>query len=283
MPNEAPPPAPPAPPSPPPPPAPAWYEGKATPEIIGHWDNKNWNKADPVTIALEASKQAWAAQQSFGVPIENMLKLPAAATDEKGWNDVYSRLGVPAKAEEYDLSAIKRADGSALDETLSAALRGALFNSRTPKDRAVESAKPVLKYLDDAATAAAAERTARVQAEQAKLKADWGANGQNFDVNKLTALQGARRLGMTPEEFNAMEATPGGARFMEMMRLVGKGTTEDNFREGGQQSPTTQNGAQARLAELMADPEWGKRLVAGGAAELREFRNLNEIIVGVAA
>jgi hypothetical protein len=260
-----------------------WYDGKADAETIGHWDNKGWKKDDPVAIALEATKAARELQKHFGVPETQLLKLPAKPDDEAGWKGVYKRLGVPDEAKGYDLAAVKHADGRELDATLAESLRTSMLNANVSTERASVIAKAVVKHMDDQAAAAASEKTATVKAERDALQKDWGTN---FEFNRLTAMQGAKRLGLTPEQVTALEGQIGYKAIMEKLRLIGKGTTEDTFTEGGHGgAPTTQNGARARLAELQADPAWGAKLVSktDGAAEKREFQNLMQIINGEVA
>lgn len=268
-------------PNPSPNPTPAWYEGKADAETIGHWDNKGWKKDDPAIVAIEATKQARELQKHFGVPADQLLKLPKDATDEAGWKSVWSRLGVPDDAKGYDFSAVKRADGKDLDPAFVDSMRSALLSARVPKDRASDVIKAVVKQQDDAAAASAGERTARFTAERAELQKSWGTN---FEFNKLTAMQGAKRLGVSQETVTKLEGELGYANVMEMFRKVGAGTNEDTFVDSVQGgNPTTRSGAVARLAELTADKEWSARLTKGGAAERREFDNLMAMIHGVAA
>lgn len=267
------------------PPAPAWYEGKADAETIGHWDNKGWKKDDPIAVALEATKQARELQKHFGVPPEQLIKLPSKPDDEAGWKAVRQRLGVPAEAKDYDFSAVKRADGSDLDPAFADTLRNSLHKAGVAKDAAPEVAKAAVKYLDDKTTADANERAARTQAERAELLKEWG---QNAEFNRLTAMQGARRAAGSDDKaaqlIAAMEQAVGYKTTMEFWRKIGAGTSEDTFIDtshGG--NPTTRNGAMARLEELKADRDWAGRLLKGDAAARREFDSLMQMIHGSAA
>lgn len=273
-------------PSPNPPPNPApnpggdppkpWFEGKATPEDIGHWDNKGWKKDDPVTIALEATKAVREAQRFIGVPPERLLKLPERADDKAGWDAVNARLGVPAKAEEYDFAGLKYADGNDVEQGFVDALRTSLHKAGVRKDAAREIAKDMMKYSDSGEAQAAGETAAQRATNLAELQKLWGGN---TELNRLRAMEGARRLGLSKEATELMEGQIGYVNLMEVMRKIGVGTSEDTFTEAGQGgAPTTVNGAKARLAELQADRDWARKLVdkdaAGHAAVRREFDNL---------
>jgi hypothetical protein len=255
-----------------------WHQG-VEPEILGHWQNKGYDLGDPKNVAIEVTKQARELQKHFGVPADQLLRLPKDASDEAGWKGVYSRLGVPAEAKDYDFAAVKRADGADLDPALSDALRASLHKARVGKDAAPEVVKAVVKSLDDSAAAAAADKTAKLNAEKAELAKLWG---QNADMNRLQAMQAVKRLGVAPEVVAKLEGELGYAGVMEMFRKIGAGTSEDSFIQGdkGGGAPATMDGAKARMAELQADQAWTKRLLAGDVAARREFDTLTKQISG---
>lgn len=260
-----------------------WHHGVDA-EILGHWNNKGVKLDDPKFVAVEMSKQAREAEKYIGVPPAQLIKLPKDANDQAGWNTVYSRLGVPAEAKDYDFTGIKHADGKELPAALADALRPALLAARVPKDRGAEVAKAVVKHLDDINAASTAEATAKVDAEKAELAKSWG---KNADFNRLTAMQGAKRLGVDPETVALLEKHVGYSKVMEMFRKIGAGTNEDTFHDGGGPggtgTPTTVEGAKSRLAELQRDPAWAKRWADGDPVAKKEWQDLTVIIAGVAA
>lgn len=260
---------------------PPWYEGKATPEIIGHWDNKQWGREDPVKIALEATKQASELQKHFGVPPERLIKLPEG-NDPAQWKSVWQRLGVPAEAKDYDFSTVKNAAGEPMDTKLADTLRAEMHARNVPKDAAVEIAKAMVKHQDTVAAEQSALQTGKAAEEKAKLSASW--KGKE-DINLLQARVGAEKLGFTPEEVAALEKSTGYAKTMEAFRRVGALSAEDRFVEGGSGpggSPATAEGAGARLTQLMADKDgWAKRLLANDPAAKAEFDQLTRQITGI--
>lgn len=259
-----------------------WHTGFADAEMLGHWQNKLPADAlaDPIKVAVEMTKQARAAEKYVGVPADQIIRLPKDAKDEQGWKDVWGRLGAPKEAKEYDFTTIKSSDGKDVDPALADALRAAAFEQHMPKDAAAKVTATVTKYLDDQRAAQTAEATAKVTAERAELAKEWGPNAE---MNRLLAMQGAKRLGISPEAVAALEKVAGYKAVMEAMRKVGAGTTEDTFIEGnGGGSPTTAPAAQARLNELMNDKAWGERLVKGDSAARREFEALTEQIAAAA-
>lgn len=268
----APPPAPPA-----PPPAQPWHTGIDA-ELIGHAQNKGWNINDPKEAFAASSKAARELEKHFGVPPEQLLKMPKADAKPEDIKAFWGKLGA-VDAKDYDFSTIKRGDKD-LDPALADALRTAMAETYTPKDKATAIAAKIIKVLDDQDTQRGTLDAAKLAEEKAKLAADWK---NNHDFNLLKAMEGARRLGISPEAVKALENVVGYASVMEAMRKVGMATREDTFIERGTNTggvPTTREGAVARKAELMTDNDWVGRYLKGGAAEKREMDAINTMIDG---
>lgn len=261
-----------------------WYEG-IDQETVGHWDNKGWKKDDPKALATELTKAWKGLEKHFGVPPDQLLKLPKDNNDAEGIKAMRARIGVPDDGKGYDFTNVKRADGSDLDPALADTLRGVLHKAGVTKDAAPEAVKALVKHFDDRGAAGNAEQAARLQADRAALLKEWGTNAE---FNRLTAMQGARRAagddaGAT-KLIDAMEGAIGYKATMEFFRKIGAGTSEDTFVDRGTGGmPVTASGATARISELMADADWSKRYLAGGAAERCEMDNLLALKSGAAA
>jgi len=271
-----------------------WYDGKADAELVGHWQNKGWKADDPIDVAINATKQARELQKHFGVPETQLLKLPKDASDEEGWKNVYTRLGVPADANDYDFAGVNYPEGFQPEESFITTMRNALVQARVSKDRAPDVVKAVVKWLGDADAEEAAVKTALINTQRAELDKNWGANKAANMVVANNALRAvAQAAGLTAQEaVAASEALTqlGGinaAKVMEMFRVIGVRMGEDKFvtAGGGQDNRgiMTVQGAIARKAELMADKAWRSRYTDGGAPEKREMLALDQIISGVAA
>ena len=248
-----------------------WHTGVDA-EVLGHWQNKGWPMDNPKEVALAATKQAREAEKHFGVPAERLLRLPADNKDEAGWKDVWGRLGVPADAKDYDLAGI--------DPAFADSMRAALAAAHVTKDNAASVVKAALKHFEDANKAQGADQVVKAAAEQARLDQNWG---QNKQANMLKAVDGARRLGLNPEQVKAMENSIGIDVADEILRKIGQLGSEDPFVEGdkGAGSISTQQGAAARLGELTTDKVWSAKLLAGDPATKREWENLSRIMTGV--
>lgn len=263
--------------------APIWHEGKVDAETLGFWQNKGYDVTDPAKVATELTKQYRAAEKFIGAPPDQILKMPKADAPPEDLRAFYQRLGAPADAKEYDFATIKDAAGQPLAAPLADALRAAAFDRGLTKDAASTIAQTVVKALDGVKAAESAEATAKIAADKAELQKNWGTS---FEYNKLKAIDGARRLGITPEALAAFENQIGYAGIMETLRKIGVGTSEDTFVDRGTMTNgqvTTREGAVARKAELMADAAWATRYLAGGAAEKREMTALITMIDGEAA
>jgi hypothetical protein len=258
-----------------------WHQGIEA-DTLGFWQNKGLKLEDPKVLASELTKQYRQLESHIGAPPDQILRMPKADAKPEDVKAFWLRLGAPAESKDYDFSTVKL-NGQPLDDALSATLREAVAQAFVPKDRATGIAAAVAKHIESAEAAKAAVITAKIAEEKAALKRDWGTNE---DFNRLKAMEGARRLGIDAAGITAMENQIGYRAVMEAMRKIGVGTSEDTFVERGTASngtPTTREGAQARLTELEANKDWGKRLKAKDAATVAEWRALTSLIGAEAA
>jgi hypothetical protein len=264
----------------PPPPQTPWHQGIADADTIGAWTNKGLDMADPAKLAVELTKHWKAAERHVGVPADRLLRLPEKPDDTAGWNTVWQKLGAPAEAKDYDFSTVKFADGTDLEQSFIDTMRATFAARHLPKEAATEVTKAVVKYLESAEASENSVTNAARQTQLASLEAKWGAQK---DANMLQALNGARRLGLNPDQVKGIERAIGLDVAAELFRKIGIGTNEDTFVEGrstgGQ--PATSEAAQSRLNDLKSDPEWTKRYLSGSQKERREFHALMEQITGI--
>lgn len=262
-----------------------WFDGVAgfDAEYIGHLQNRGWDKKPAPEVAFEALKAWKGAEKLVGVPADQVVRIPKDATDEAGWKAVWGRLGMPTEAKGYDFTDVKRADGKALDETLTGAMREAAFKSHLPKDAATAVMREVAKYQESIETKAAAERTAKLAEQRTALKLNWGANEA---ANMFVAQRAAAALGIDPATVSSLEGVIGYDKVMEMFRAIGSKIGEDKFITGTGSNAAgamTREGAVAKKAELMSNKDWTKSYLDGDKEKAREMTALNIIITGVTA
>jgi len=254
-----------------------WFDG-ADAETVGYLQNRGWDKAEPKVVALSAVKAHREAEKLIGAPADKIVRLPKDGNDAAGITELRTKLGVPADAKGYDFSAVKNADGSALDAKLTEALGTTFHANGVPKDAAPSIARDITKYLAATTADTAAKTEQAIAQEKDALKANWG---NNFNTNMLVARQAAATLGFEPEVIAALEKSSSYSKVMEMFRNIGSRIGEDTFvrsRAPGSNGVMTSEQAKATLAERKADRVWVDKLQAGDAVTRQEFDTLTRMI-----
>ena len=256
-----------------------WHTGKLDGELLGHAQTMGWDKKDAADVAIEAIKAHREARGFIGLPETRLLKLPAdPAKDSDGMRAVFQKLGMPADAKDYDFSAVKRADGTALDQKFADTIRAAAFEANLTKDGAARVAASVAKMMDADASEKAAVAGAKLTEAKANLAKNWG---PNFEANKFIAGQAAQKLGIPAEAINALEGVAGYDKVMEMFRTIGVKMGEARFiaGEGGNENGVmSREQAEAKLSELKNDKAFGERLLKGDTAARREWDALHNML-----
>lgn len=255
-----------------------WYKG-APDEIVGHLRNRGWDQKPVNEVALAAIQSHREAEKLIGAPADQMVRLPKDKADADGWKAVWQRLGAPADPKDYDFSALKRADGSALDAGLVDALRLVAGANSLPKEAAAAVAAGIVKHLDQTAATAKNEAEIKLAAERQDLDKLWDVNK---DANKFIAQNAAKKLGIDPEAVAKLEGQVGYAKVMEMFRRIGVSTGEARFLDSGGSKPgvMTREEAVSRKAELRNDKAWVTKYLAGDTVAKREMLALEVLITG---
>jgi hypothetical protein len=259
-----------------------WYQGMTGVDegAITSITAKGWDKL-PLNEAVPHILQSWRSAESMvGTPAEQLLRLPKDQTNPVEWDPVWSRLGKPATADKYDLSTVKRADGTDLDPSVVGQVQALAHKLNLPANRAADLASAIVGLNDATAASQKAEKDAAVAAERTALEQNWGANAA---ANKIVAQNAARALGVEPAQIEALEGVIGYAKVMEMFRTIGSKIGEDKYVAAGSQGSggvISRDQAVARVTELKKDTAWVGRYLAGGSEEGREMQSLNKIISG---
>ena len=261
-----------------------WYDGVpgVDPEIVGHWQNRGWDKKPAAEVALEATRAWKAAEGKLGVPADQLVRVPKDAADEAGWKALWTRLGAPADAKGYDFADVKRADGTAINEDFANTLRSAALQAHLPKDAAAAMTRAVVKYMEGEDSKKNAEFTAKLTEQRAALKTNWGPNEPAF---MLAAQRAAAALGVDPAAVAALEKVVGYDKTMDMFLKIAQKIGEDKFitSEFNKTGAMTREQAQAKKADLMSNPQWRDSYLAGDKEKQREMIALQTIILGIAA
>lgn len=258
-----------------------WHQGLDA-ETIGLLQNRGVKLDDPKEAVGNLGKAYREATSKLGVPPDQLIRLPRADAPEAEIKSFWQRLGAPADAKEYDFGEVKYADGEALDAGDAETLRALFSRVNLPKSVAHEIVKGIIKMADDDESRETTSRATAAETEKAALQKEWGGTAERYDANLFIAKQGAKALGLTPEQVNALESVTGYAAIMKAMHRVGVLNKEDRFVAGGNGSNglMSREQASARKTELMADKAWTERYMKGDTQARGEMLNLNRIITG---
>jgi len=250
-------------------------------DTIGHLQNKGWDKLPAGQAALEGAKAHRAAERLIGVSTDRLLTLPKEATDEVGWQNVWTRLGAPKEAKDYDFATVKFTDGTTLDKEFEDTIRAAAFKNHMPAAAAQDFANSIVKLVEANDKADVANNQNIAKLENDKLITDWGAS--NVETNLVLARAVAQKLGPAYEAaFKTLEAQKdigwsGVAKLLHRLSTsMGEDTLIRNLNGGG--APVlTKEQAGTQLADKQNDALWRQRFLAGGVAEKNEFEALTRI------
>lgn len=258
-------------------PAPASWTTGLEADVVGHAANRGWDKLTPDKVAAEAVKAHMNAERIIGVPAEQVVRLPKKE-DLAGWQGVYERLGAPKTAAEYKFDGVKWKDGTALDDKFTASLRAAAWKAHATQDGAVDIARAMIETIEADETSDTTTRQGELLVEKSKLRDSWG---KNYDAFEVVAKRTAEVLGVTADQIGKLEGIVGYSGVMQMFYNIGTKIGEDSFIRnlpgGGGNGAMSKEQAGARKKSLMADPEWSKRYLSGGAEENKEMQALIRI------
>ena len=258
-----------------------WHAGLDT-DSVGYITNRGWDKLEAKDAALQALKSYREAEKMLGAPADKVVKLPKDASDVVGWQSVYSKLGVPADAKDYDFSSVKFADGSDInsDAEFAGDVRAIAKTLNLTKDQASAMAKELVSRMDSDTKSETLKREVFLAQERDKLKQNWGAL---YAQNKIISENAYKALGVTDEQWSAFEKTIGPAQAAQLFHEIGVRLGEDRFIRsgvGGNTGIMTKDSAQSRLTALQNDSKWRDKYFAGDAEAKKEFHDLTRMIAG---
>jgi hypothetical protein len=244
----------------------AWYESFADKDLRNYAAGKQW--ANP----MEAVRSGMNLEKLVKTPEDQLVRLPKP-DDVEGWNKVYDKLGRPAKAEEYQLPVPEGDDG----EFAKTAAEW-MHKAGLTKTQAQALAKLNNEYAAGLRTKAAEAQAAKVAAENATLKTEWGAA---YDKNLNIARGAARELGIDGATIDALEKSMGFAGVIRHLHSLGSKIGEDKFVSGsgspgfnGVMSPAQ---AQGQLAMLKSDPGFLTKYLNGDAEASAKMAHLHKM------
>lgn len=192
-----------------------------------------------------------------GVPQDRLLKLPESM-EAPEMRAIWERLGAPKDSKGYSLEVPKENGDPKLAETFS----GIFHELGMPKNMGEKLVSKWNEYNAAQFKAMSDERSAKFSQENNELKAKWGAA---YEQNSELAKQGMKLAGFTPQEVDALSATKGHKRTMEILSDLGKYLREDGVVNGGMSHPqlNTPEVANAEIQKLMSDTSFLQKLESG--------------------
>ncbi len=210
-----------------------------------------------------------------GVPQDRLLKLPESFYDDKGaltaeGRGIFERMGAPKDPKDYGIEMPKEGgDAARLEGFLKAAHEMGLTKAQAQKLAATDGA-----YMQQVLEAQKAQATQVFNDQQKALQAEWGAA---YDSNRNIAADAARKMGLDAKKIDALSGALGHAETMKLLASIGKSVGESAFVQGQRaNTPLEPASAKSRISELMADKDFGARLMNGEADAKATWQRLHE-------
>jgi hypothetical protein len=239
-------------------------------ELKGFVQNKSWKGAHE---ALESYRNL---EKLIGAPQDKLIKLPSD-DDTAGWDNVYGRLGRPARPEDYGIQPPEKGGDPEFVKWATETFHKNGLSSKQAKSLAEAWNAQMTKTAQDKAEAS----KAKARQDYESLRREWGAV---YEQNLMVADRGALRFGIDPQTAQQLANVMGAGKALKLLHALGAGTGEHAFVGGsnvpGANGPMTPEQARVKIAQLKGDPDFVKKYAAGGAKEREEMTRLHEYAYG---
>lgn len=250
-------------------PAIAWLPD-ADEATAGYVQNKGWKAPGDALKAYRNLEQFVGADKAG-----RGLVLPMDG-DDKGWGQVFDRLGRPSNPKDYGITPANGQDG-AFAEMMAAEMHAAGLSTKQAQRLAAKYAE----FGAAAQTASTAAAEAALAAEHQELAKEWG-QGPEAAARRELARRAAVKLGLDEGAIDALEKAQGFSKTMRALAKIGDMLSEhkaEGFDAPGSFA-TTPEGARAKRAQLLADPEWRKAAMNPASSQWAELQKLDRTIAG---
>lgn len=235
----------------------------------GYVQNKGFKDAKMVLDSYQNMEKL------MGAPKERLLKLPENLEDKTAMGEVYKRLGMPDKPEDYKLEFAKELGDT---KELAAWMQKTFFETGVSRKQASEI---VAKWneVQLANHAAQVEKfNNQANQEQEGLKKKWG---QAFEQNVGIARRAAKEFGLDAETVEKLENVMGFTKVMELMNNIGSKLGEAAFHTGNNHVNAgyklTPEAAQNRIKTLREDQAFVSRYLNKDVAAAEEMARLHSM------
>lgn len=246
-----------------------WLAADVAPELVGVAQNAGWQGP------ADAVKSYHELQKLFGADRHGRtIVVPKDDAAPEEWAKFHEKLGRPADAKAYGIAVAEGADPKFAEGFTAKAHELGL---------STKQAQALAGWYGEFGGAVTAEQAAATEAalaaEHQQLAKDWG-TGPEAGMRRELAKRAAMHLGLDEGAIDAMEKVAGFSKTMKALAKVG-----DLMRESGAEGLNelgsfgmTPEGAKAKKAQLMADPNWCKAAMNPASREWAEVQKLDSIL-----
>lgn len=232
---------------------------QTTPEvnILSHEDGgSNWHESLSSDVASEPMikkfKDVNALAKSYlnaTKMIGTKLGIPSETAEDNVWNEFYSVLGRPERADDYNLQDVD------VKDQFSKQARQWFYEAGLTQKQADRLSTAYRQYVENINTEQSAKQTEQESYDLEQLKREWG---RGYDRNIALGQRALRHFAGNAKDIDGLEANLGTASVLKLFYRIGQAMTEDTF-EGS----TTFNGfnlnadqAKSEISKLMADKDF---------------------------
>ncbi len=248
-----------------------WTEGLGE-DAQGYIENKGWTGAAQM---LDSYRNL---EKSMGASPDQLLHLPKEDAGAEEWGSVYSRLGRPETAAEYDLTGPEVPEG-AID--LTGELREWAHDAGLSQRQAASIYSQYNSRLSELVAEQQQQADEQAQGEEAALRKEWGTA---WDENIAAAARFRQRFGIDDATIGKLEQSLGLRGVLELSAQIGRGLGEHQMptgqEDGGSELPfgMTPGAARAKIEELTSlDPEFMQQYMDGKPAAVARMTRLHAL------
>lgn len=234
-------------------------------DLKGFVQNKGFK--DPASV-IDSYRNL---EKLTGLPKEKILRLPDNMDDPAAMNEIYSRLGKPATADEYKIKA-----GEGENAEFAKWMSDTFFeNGLTTKQ-----AQGILNKWNEMQGNLTKQQSEKLEAalaqQEQELKKEWG---MAYDQKVQTAKRAAQAFGVAPEVIDRLEKAMGYTGVMKFFDAIGSKIGEAQYvgSNSSQGFNMTPEAARNKIAMLRGDASFIQRLQNKDVAALNEWNQAHKM------
>lgn len=244
-----------------------WFESFTKPEVKSYTQKKGFESAES---AVESYMNL---EKLAGGDRKNLVKLPDDLSSQD-MTPIWERLGRPKEAKEYTFELSDELKAIIPEEDLNQTKEFFLKNNFTRK-QAEGFMKMYLERLQGQIKTGKENAQSKVSEDTKALEKAWG---QAFKENQNIVSNTVKKLGVSDQEWQAMQNSLGFKRAHDLIYDIGKGTKEAEFHggKGSGSGASTPNDARNEIQQLMRDKDFVRRLGSGDVEAKKRWNQLHE-------